>query len=110
VVRKINESKVKKSSMDLGPHDHFMQKEIYEQPRAIGDTIEAVIDNNKFESALFGKNAKNVLKNVDGILILAAGTSYYAGLTAKYWLEDVAKIPTAVEISSEYRYRNSGTK
>ena len=107
VVRKINESKVKKSSMDLGPHDHFMQKEIYEQPRAIGDTIEAVIDNNKFESALFGKNAKNVLKNVDGILILAAGTSYYAGLTAKYWLEDVAKIPTAVEISSEYRYRKA---
>ena len=107
VVRKINESKVKKSSMDLGPHDHFMQKEIYEQPRAIGDTIEAVIDNNKFESALFGKNAKNILKNVDGILILAAGTSYYAGLTAKYWLEDVAKIPTAVEISSEYRYRKA---
>ena len=93
--------------MDLGPHDHFMQKEIYEQPRAIGDTIEAVIDNNKFESALFGKNAKNILKNVDGILILAAGTSYYAGLTAKYWLEDVAKIPTAVEISSEYRYRKA---
>ena len=107
VVRKINESKVKKSSMDLGPHDHFMQKEIYEQPRAIGDTIEAVIDNNKFESALFGKNAKNILKNVDGVLILAAGTSYYAGLTAKYWLEDVAKIPTAVEISSEYRYRKA---
>ena len=107
VVRKISESKVKKSSMDLGPHDHFMQKEIYEQPRAIGDTIEAVIDNNKFESALFGKNAKNILKNVDGILILAAGTSYYAGLTAKYWLEDVAKIPTAVEISSEYRYRKA---
>ena len=107
VSRKINESKVKKSSMDLGPHEHFMQKEIYEQPRAIGDTIEAVLDNNKFESTLFGKSAKDVLKNVDSILILAAGTSYYAGLTAKYWLEDVAKIPTSVEISSEYRYRKS---
>ena len=93
--------------MDLGPHEHFMQKEIYEQPRAIGDTIEAVLDNNKFESTLFGKSAKDVLKNVDSILILAAGTSYYAGLTAKYWLEDVAKIPTSVEISSEYRYRKS---
>jgi len=54
--------------MDLGPHDHFMQKEIYEQPRAIGDTIEAVIDNNKFDSALFGKNAKNVLKDVIAFL------------------------------------------
>ena len=107
VKRKVNESKVKTSSMDLGPHDHFMQKEIYEQPRAIGDTIEAVIDNNKFDSAVFGKNAKNVLKDVNSILILAAGTSYYAGLTAKYWLEDVAKIQTSVEISSEYRYRKT---
>ncbi len=107
VKRKINESKVKTSSMDLGPHNHFMQKEIYEQPRAIGDTIEAVIDNNKFDNALFGKNAKIVFKDVNSILILAAGTSYYAGLTAKYWLEDVAKIQTSVEISSEYRYRNT---
>ncbi|MDC6466760.1 glutamine--fructose-6-phosphate transaminase (isomerizing) [Methylophilaceae bacterium] len=107
VKRKVNESKFKTSSMDLGPHDHFMQKEIYEQPRAIGDTIEAVIDNNRFDNALFGKNAKNVLKDVNSILILAAGTSYYAGLTAKYWLEDVAKIQTSVEISSEYRYRNT---
>ena len=107
VKRKVNESKFKTSSMDLGPHDHFMQKEIYEQPRAIGDTIEAVIDNNKFDNTLFGKNAKNVFKDVNSILILAAGTSYYAGLTAKYWLEDVAKIQTSVEISSEYRYRNT---
>ena len=108
VKRKVNESKVKTSSIDLGPHDHFMQKEIYEQPRAIGDTIEAVIDNNKFDSALFGKNAKNVFKDVNSILILAAGTSYYAGLTAKYWLESVAKkIQTSVEISSEYRYRKT---
>ena len=91
VKRKVNESKVKTSSIDLGPHDHFMQKEIYEQPRAIGDTIEAVIDNNKFDSALFGKNAKNVLKDVNSILILAAGTSYYAGLTAKYWLRMLQK-------------------
>jgi len=107
VKRKVNESKVKISSMDLGSHDHFMQKEIYEQPRAIGDTIEAVIDNNKFDSTLFGKNAKNLLKDVNSILILAAGTSYYAGLTAKYWLEDVANIQTSVEISSEYRYRKT---
>ena len=105
--RKINHSKVKVSSMDLGPYDHFMQKEIYEQPRALGDTIEAVIDNNKFNDSLFGNKAKEVLKNTDSILILAAGTSYYAGLTAKYWLESIANIPTTIEISSEYRYRKS---
>ena len=107
VNRKINHSKVKISSMDLGPHDHFMQKEIYEQPRALGDTIEAVIDNNEFDYSLFGNKAKDVFKNIDSILILAAGTSYYAGLTAKYWLEDIAQIPTIIEISSEYRYRKS---
>jgi len=107
VIRKINHSKVQVSSMDLGPHDHFMQKEIYEQPRALGDTIEAVIDNNKFDYSLFGNKAKEVLSDVDSILILAAGTSYYAGLTAKYWFEDIAQIPTTIEISSEYRYRKS---
>jgi glucosamine--fructose-6-phosphate aminotransferase (isomerizing) len=107
VNRKINHSKVKISSMDLGPHDHFMQKEIYEQPRALGDTIEAVIDNNKFDSSIFGDKAKNIFKNIDSVLILAAGTSYYAGLTAKYWFEDIAQIPTTIEISSEYRYRKS---
>jgi len=107
VNRKINHSNVKISSMDLGPHDHFMQKEIYEQPRALGDTIEAVIDNNKFDSSIFGDKAKNIFKNIDSVLILAAGTSYYAGLTAKYWFEDIAQIPTTIEISSEYRYRKS---
>ncbi len=107
VIRKVNHSKVKISSMDLGPHDHFMQKEIYEQPRAIGDTIEAVIDENKFDNLLFGDKAKETFKNIDSILILAAGTSYYAGLTAKYWFEDIAEIPTTIEISSEYRYRKS---
>jgi len=106
-IRKMHHSKVKLSSMDLGSHDHFMQKEIYEQPRALGDTIEAVIDNNKFDNSLFGNKAKDVFKNIDSILILAAGTSYYAGLTAKYWFESIAKIPTAIEISSEYRYRDS---
>ncbi len=106
-VRKVHHSKVKLSSMDLGPHDHFMQKEIYEQPRALGDTIEAVIDNNKFDNSLFGNKAKDIFKNIDSILILAAGTSYYAGLTAKYWFESIAQIPTTIEISSEYRYRDS---
>jgi len=107
VNRLVHESKLDLESMELGPHDHFMQKEIYEQPRALADTIEAVIDNNAFDAELIGKNAEKILLGVDSVLILAAGTSYYAGLTAKYWLESIAKIPVNVEIASEYRYRTS---
>ena len=107
VTRKIHISDVSLASMELGPYAHFMQKEIHEQPRALADTIEALIDNNSFSAELFGKDASEVFKQVDSILILAAGTSYYAALTAKYWLESIAKIPTNVEIASEYRYRQS---
>ena len=107
VKRKTHQSKLNLTSMELGPYSHYMQKEIYEQPRAISDTIEVVMDTNTFDLNILGSNAKKVLKNIDSILILAAGTSYYAGLTAKYWLESIAKIPTNVEIASEYRYRTS---
>jgi glucosamine--fructose-6-phosphate aminotransferase (isomerizing) len=107
VERKIHVSDVSLASMELGPYSHFMQKEIHEQPRALNDTIEALIDNNSFSAELFGKDAGEVFKQIDSILILAAGTSYYAALTAKYWLESIAKIPTNVEIASEYRYRQS---
>jgi len=107
VTRKIHVSDVSLASMELGPYAHFMQKEIHEQPRALADTIEALIDDNSFSPALFGENATDVFKQVDSILILAAGTSYYAALTAKYWLESIAKLPTSVEIASEYRYRES---
>lgn len=107
VERKIHMSDVSLASMELGPYAHFMQKEIHEQPKALTDTIEALIDDNQFSPALFGENANEVFKQVDSILILAAGTSYYAALTAKYWLESIAKIPTNVEIASEYRYRVS---
>ncbi len=105
--RKMHVSDVSLASLELGPYDHFMQKEIHEQPRALTDTIEALIDDAKFSTALFGEDADEVFAKVDSVLILAAGTSYYAGLTAKYWLESIAKIPTNVEISSEYRYRQS---
>ena len=107
VTRKIHMSDVSLASLELGPYAHFMQKEIHEQPRALNDTIEALIDNNSFSAELFGKEAGEVFKQIDSILILAAGTSYYAALTAKYWLEGIAKIPTNVEIASEYRYRQS---
>jgi len=105
--RKVHLSEVSLASMELGPYTHFMQKEIHEQPRALTDTLEAVIDEGRFSTQLFGKDAAEIFAEADSILILAAGTSYYAGLTAKYWLESIARIPTAVEIASEYRYRES---
>jgi glucosamine--fructose-6-phosphate aminotransferase (isomerizing) len=89
---------------ELGPYRHYMQKEIFEQPRVIGDTLEGVTG---IMPELFGDGAYNVFKQIDRVLILACGTSYYAGLTAKYWIESVAKVPVAVEIASEYRYRDS---
>lgn len=107
VTRQIHVSDVSLASLELGPYAHYMQKEIHEQPRALTDTIEALIDDASFSPALFGKDAADVFKQMDSILILAAGTSYYAGLTAKYWLESIAKLPTNVEIASEYRYRTS---
>lgn len=105
--RKIHMSDVSLASLELGPYAHFMQKEIHEQPRALTDTIEALIDDQNFSPALFGEKAAQIFKRIDSVLILAAGTSYYAGLTAKYWLESIAKIPTQVEIASEYRYRET---
>ncbi len=104
VQRDIHESSVSLSSLELGPYRHFMQKEIHEQPRALGDTIEAAIDGG-FVPELFGKNADSVLRGIEGVQILACGTSYYAGLTARYWIEQIANLPCSVEIASEYRYR-----
>lgn len=89
---------------ELGPYTHYMQKEIFEQPRAIADTLEGV---QAIVPDLFGDKAEHVFAQIDSVLILACGTSYYSGCVAKYWLESVAKISTQVEIASEYRYRDS---
>ena len=89
---------------ELGPYRHFMQKEIFEQPRVVGDTLEGVTG---IMPELFGDEAYKVFKQIDRVLIIACGTSYYAGLTAKYWIESIAKVPVSVEIASEYRYRDS---
>ncbi|GAB3341215.1 glutamine--fructose-6-phosphate transaminase (isomerizing) [Marilutibacter aestuarii] len=105
VQREVHVSDVSLASLELGPYRHFMQKEIHEQPRAIADTIEAVIDEGGFTPALFGPDAQDVLADVEGVQILACGTSYYAGLTARYWIEAIAGLPCSVEIASEYRYR-----
>lgn len=105
VERDVHLSDVSLASLELGPYRHFMQKEIHEQPRALGDTIEAAIDAGGFPAELFGKNAEAVLSGIEGVQILACGTSYYSGLTARYWIESIAGLPCSVEIASEYRYR-----
>ncbi len=89
---------------ELGPYRHYMQKEIFEQPRAIADTLEGV---QGIVPELFGDGAYRAFQAIDSVLILACGTSYYSGCVAKYWLEGIAQIPTQVEVASEYRYRTS---
>ena len=105
IERDVHVSDVSLASLELGPYRHFMQKEIHEQPRAIADTIEAVMDNSAFSADLFGADAESVFEGIEGVQILACGTSYYAGLTARYWIEAIAGLPCQVEIASEYRYR-----
>ena len=102
VERQVQTVNAYSGAIDLGPYRHYMQKEIFEQPRAISDTLEGVLG---FSPDLFGKKAADIFNDIDAIQILACGTSYYAGMTAKYWLEAIAGIPTQVEIASEYRYR-----
>ncbi|AOH35499.1 glutamine--fructose-6-phosphate transaminase (isomerizing) [Luteimonas sp. JM171] len=106
VEREEHLSDVSLASLELGPYSHYMQKEIHEQPRAVGDTIEAIIDAGAFVPELFGADAAQVLEEVEGVQILACGTSFYAGSVARYWIEDIAGLPCSVEIASEYRYRN----
>ncbi|NLB15156.1 MAG: glutamine--fructose-6-phosphate transaminase (isomerizing) [Gammaproteobacteria bacterium] len=107
VQREEHLSDVSLASLELGPYRHFMQKEIHEQPRALGDTMEAIIDAGSFEPTLFGKDAAAVLGQVEGVQILACGTSYYAGAVARYWIEAISGLPCSVEIASEYRYRTA---
>ena len=104
VQREVKTVHVHSGAAELGPYRHYMQKEIFEQPTAIANTLEAI---TAISPELFGDGAYRIFKDVDNVLILACGTSFYSGSTAKYWLESIAKIPTSVEIASEYRYRDS---
>ena len=106
VNRPIKISKLKAGQVDLGDYDHFMQKEIFEQPQAIRDTLESRITNDSVVISAFGYKAEEIFNEVRQVQIVACGTSYNAGLVAKYWLEDIAKIPCNVEVASEYRYRH----
>ena len=103
VQREVRTVKTSGAAAELGPYRHFMQKEIFEQPRAVADTLESV---GRIGPELFGASAAE-LQEVDSVLILACGTSYYAGLVARFWIEELAGIRCNVEIASEYRYRAS---
>jgi len=104
VERKLHLSDVSLASLELGPYSHFMQKEIHEQPRALSDTIENILDEG-FSPALFEGDAAAVFAGIKSVQIIACGTSFYAGSVARYWIEGLTGLPCAVEIASEYRYR-----
>ena len=106
VEREVKTSKLKLGQTSKRGYDHYMLKEIFEQPQAIRDTLESRINKDTVLTSAFGHQAKDIFKSTKHIQIIACGTSYNAGLVAKYWLEDIAKIPTHIEVASEYRYRN----
>jgi glucosamine--fructose-6-phosphate aminotransferase (isomerizing) len=105
--RPIVQSQLSADAIELGHYAHYMQKEIFEQPGAIANTLEMVINASLLEAGLFGAAAPDVLANARQVLILACGTSYHSGCVARYWLEAISGVPCSVEIASEYRYRES---
>ena len=104
IEREVREVEAFSNAVDLGPYRHYMQKEIFEQPRAIADTLEAV---EGITPMLFGEKAEEIFKGMESMVMIACGTGYNSPLTSKYWLEGIAGIPCDVEIASEYRYRKS---
>ncbi len=107
VERAVQISELSDESVQLGDYQHYMQKEIHEQPQALADTLESVCNSQSLVPGIFGAEAAETFSNIDSILILACGTSYHAGLVARYWLEEIAGIACNVEVASEYRYRSS---
>jgi len=105
VRRPIHESTLSADAVELGPYRHYMQKEIYEQPGAVAATLEMVTGASTVVPELFGADARQVLSGVNAVTIIACGTSYHAGMVARYWLESIAGLACNVEIASEYRYR-----
>ncbi len=107
VERPVQVSELSTDMAELGNYRHFMQKEIHEQPRAIADTLQAAGVISGVLPAIFGPAAENILRSVNGVRILACGTSYHAAKVAEYWIESLAGLPCRAEIASEYRYRDS---
>ena len=106
VERTVQTSKVTADATDKGDYDHYMLKEIFEQPRAIADTLEGRIGANRVIEEAFGAGASEIFDKVAGVHIIACGTSYHAGMVGRYWLESIAGIPCSVEVASEFRYRH----
>jgi glutamine---fructose-6-phosphate transaminase (isomerizing) len=105
--RPISESTLSADAVELGEYRHYMQKEIFEQPQALAATLEMIGGAQTFSANLFGATAPELLRDVKSVLIIACGTSYHAGLVARYWIEQLAGLPCTVEVASEYRYRTS---
>lgn len=106
VTREEKESELSADSVGKGEYRHYMLKEIYEQPSVLAETLEGRISDNKIQSGIFGYGAEDILTQVKNVHIIACGTSYHAGMVAKYWLESLANLPCSVEVASEYRYRS----
>lgn len=106
VSRPIKESNLTADSVDKGEYRHYMLKEIYEQPFAISQALEGRFINNRLQESTFGHNATEVFDNIKSVQILACGTSYHAGLVARYWFEKLARVPCNIEVASEFRYRS----
>jgi len=107
VDRPVHVSQLSAAAVELGTYRHYMQKEIFEQPEALANTLEIVGGSKTIQPGIFGAEAGNLMADIDHILILACGTSSHSGYTARYWLEAIAGVPCTVEIASEYRYRTS---
>jgi glucosamine--fructose-6-phosphate aminotransferase (isomerizing) len=107
VERSVQISEMSNESVQLGQYRHYMQKEIHEQPQALADTLESVCNSQSLVPGIFGAQAAETFTGIDSVLILACGTSYHAGLVARYWLEEISGIRCTVEVASEFRYRVS---
>jgi len=107
IERPLHVTQLSASAVELGNYRHYMQKEIFEQPRAVADTLELAMNARSVTPELFGSEAASIFAETKSVLVLACGTSYHAGMVARQWIETVAGIPCSVEIASEYRYRMS---
>jgi len=106
VEREIHQSKLNSGAVELGEYRHYMLKEIYEQPTAVSDTLEGRLSGNHLLAATFGHEADEIFNSITNVQIIACGTSYHAGLVARYWMEELAGVATSVEVASEFRYRS----
>ena len=104
-LRSVVESSLSAAAVELGHYQHYMQKEIFEQPQALANTLEMIGAARSIQPNILGAEAEEILRPVKSVLILACGTSFHAGLVARYWIEQLAQLPCSVEIASEYRYR-----